>query len=256
LITENFLDRLEALALPADARGIDDRVLLPAAREVERDRIARRARLVEGDHALLAEDRVHERRLADVGAADDRHLDRARTLAIFGGRTGSSSSPAGNHVEHVLDELAHVLAVRRRDRDGVAQPELVELGDGAIRRKPFRLVDHEHHRTPRLAQEVGDHRVLRRETVAGIGDEDHDVALGDGLLRLPRHLVQDAGRRLGLEAAGVDDEVLAIAEARAAEVAIAREARKIGDERVARLRQPIEERRLAYIGSSNQRDCR
>jgi hypothetical protein len=42
--------------------------------EVERrvDHVARRARHVADDHALFAEDRVHQRRLADVRAADDR----------------------------------------------------------------------------------------------------------------------------------------------------------------------------------------
>ena len=59
---------------------------------------------------------------------------------------------------------------------------------------------------------------------------------GDRGLRLLRHLVQDPRRRDRLEAAGVDDDEFALAGARAAVVAVARQSRKVGDERVARLR--------------------
>ena len=59
-------------------------------------------------------------------------------------------------------------------------------------------------------------------------------------------------RRDRLEAAGVDDEELAVAGARAAVMAIARQAREIGDERVARLRQPVEQRRLADVGAADE----
>jgi hypothetical protein len=76
LITENFSTGLEHLAAAAHARGVDQRVAASIALEVEVDRIARRAGLVERDHPLLAEERVDERRLADVGPTDDRDLDR------------------------------------------------------------------------------------------------------------------------------------------------------------------------------------
>ena len=142
--------------------------------------------------------------------------------------------------------------MRGGDRDRVAQPQLVEFGDRALRRQPFGLVDGQHDRTPRFAQQVGDRRVLRRETLAPVDEEDDDVGFGDGLLRLPRHRVQDAGRGLGLEAAGVDDEIRLVAEARAAVVAVASQAGKVGDQRVARPGQPVEERRLADVGPADE----
>ncbi len=76
-----LLDRLEHLAAAAQPGGVDQRVGASAALEVEVDRVARRARLVEGDHPLLAEQRVDQRRLADVGPPDDRHLDARGTVA-------------------------------------------------------------------------------------------------------------------------------------------------------------------------------
>ena len=87
-----LLDRFEHLAAPSDSRGVDQRVALAAALEVDVDRVARRAGLVERDDALLAEDRVDERRLADVGPADDRHLDRLRDARGRRSRRASASS--------------------------------------------------------------------------------------------------------------------------------------------------------------------
>ena len=52
-----LLDRFEHLAAAAHARGVDQRVRASVALEVEIDRVARRARLVERDDALLAEQR-------------------------------------------------------------------------------------------------------------------------------------------------------------------------------------------------------
>jgi hypothetical protein len=78
--------------------------------------------------------------------------------------------------------------------------------------------------------------------------------LRDRRLRLLRHFVQDAARGNRLEPAGVDDQIFALAGARAAVVAIARQSGKIGDERIARLRQAVEERRFADIRSADESD--
>ena len=69
---------------------------------------------------------------------------------------------------------------------------------------------------------------------ARVDQEDDDVGFGDRLPRLLRHLVQDAFRRHRLEPAGVDDEIRPVADARAAVVAVARQAGEVGDERGAR----------------------
>ena len=63
-----FLDRfLDARAAPHAGR-VDQRVAPAVALERHVHRIARRARLVERDQALLAEQAVDQRRLADVRA--------------------------------------------------------------------------------------------------------------------------------------------------------------------------------------------
>ena len=201
-----LLDRLEHLAPAADAGGVDQRVAALVALEVEVDRVARRARLVEGDDPLLAEQRVHQRRLADVRAADDRDLDPAVGVALLlAGRVG------GHQRQRVLDHRLHVVAVRRRDRMRLAQPQLVEIGGRALGRQALGLVHRQHHRAPRAAQQVGDRLVLQRQSLPRVGEEDHRVGLGDGLARLLRHLVQDAVLGHRLEAAGVDDQERAVA---------------------------------------------
>ena len=65
------LGPLAGLAAAAQARGIDQRVAPAGALERHLDRVARGARLVEGDHPLLADQRVDQGGFADVGPADD-----------------------------------------------------------------------------------------------------------------------------------------------------------------------------------------
>ena len=89
---------------------------------------------------------------------------------------------------------------------------------------------------------------------AHVDDEDHRVGLGHRLARLLGHLLDDAGRLLGLEAAGVDDDELALADAAVAVVAVARQAGEVGDDRVAALRHAVEQRRLADVGAADDGD--
>jgi hypothetical protein len=96
--------------------------------------------------------------------------------------------------------------------------------------------------------------VVRRRAGADVDDEDDGVGLGDRLLGLARHLLDDAGRVLGLEAAGVDDDELVAADDRVAVVAIAGQPGEVGDDRVARLRHAVEERRLADVGAADEGD--
>ena len=56
------------------------------------------------------------------------------------------------------------------------------------------------------------------------------------------------------DAAGVDDEIRNRAELAEAEFPVARETRIISNQRIARTREPVEQRRLADIGSADQCD--
>ena len=129
----------------------------------------------------------------------------------------------------------------------LAQAQFVEFAGRPLGRQPLRLVGGQHDGPARTAQEVRDVPVLVGEPLPGIDEKDDDVGLGDRLPRLLGHLVQDAFLRDGFEAAGVDDEKGLLADAGAAVVPVARQAREIGDERGAGPGQPVEERRLADV---------
>ena len=221
--------------------------------EVEIERIARRTRLVECDHSLLAEQRVDQCRFAHIGSAHDGDLD-PRSVVAAGCVGCIVGAFRGTEGERDVDQIAHVFAVGRRDRQRLPQRELVKLGGDALGRDPFRLVDREYHRAPGTAKEIGDIAVLDGQAFAAVDQENHCIGLGDRLPGLLGHGVHDAALYLGFEAAGVDHEIGPIGAAAAAEMTIARKAGKIRDQCVARLGQPIEKRRFSDIGTSDENE--
>ncbi|CAM2159381.1 hypothetical protein PT2222_50242 [Paraburkholderia tropica] len=245
-----LLDGFEHLAATAQAGRVDQRVLLAVALEIHIDRIARRAGHVERDHAIFADQRVHERRLADVRATDDRdfHAVLAGVVFVLFRTIGVGL------VERLVDHFGHAVAVRSRNRARVAEAEFVKVGGHGTVFHAFGLVDHEEDRTAGLAQVIGDVLVLRREAVAAVADEDDDIGFFHGLTRLARHFMQDAVLRDGFETARVDDQIRAIAHAPFAVVAVARETGQIGHQRIARTREPVEERGFPHIGAPDEGD--
>ena len=124
-------------------------------------------------------------------------------------------------------------------------------GDARFQRFGLQQVPHAH----AAAQHVGDETVCRREPVAPVHDEHDPSGLLHRALGLHRHRLLDAARRLD-QAAGVhhDESVRSITAV--AVLPVARHARHVGDQRVARARQHVEERGLADIGAPDQGDHR
>ena len=147
-------DRLAGLAAPAQARGVDQRVAPAAALERHLDRVARGAGLVEGDDALLAHQRVDQRRLADVGAADDGDAGMASFFLLALGFLGK-------FFQHQVHQLAHAFAVGGGNGGGRAEAELVELGDRDVGLHALGLVDGEIHRGLQFAELLRDIPVRR-----------------------------------------------------------------------------------------------
>ena len=104
------------------------------------------------------------------------------------------------------------------------------------------------------AQALGNASILAGETLTRVENKNYNVALGDCLLGLRRHLSHDALGVDGLEAASVDHDVSTRPDTAFAIVAVARQPGKIGDQRRARTRQAIEQRRLADIGTAHDRN--
>ena len=113
------LDPLPLLALAADPGGVDEHERAVAALEHGVDRVARRARHLGDDHALLAEQRVQQARLADVRPAEDRDADRLLADLL--------RAAAREHRHDRVEQVAGAVAVLGRERHRVAEPEPVEL---------------------------------------------------------------------------------------------------------------------------------
>ncbi len=106
------------------------------------------------------------------------------------------------------------------------------------------------------AQVLRDVVVLAGQSRPDVEHEDHCVGLGHRLASLLGHLGDDAGRLLRFEAAGVDDDEFARAEAGVPVVAVAGQAGEVGHDRVAALRDAVEQRRLADVRPPDERDDR
>ena len=197
-----LLDRFEHLAPAPQARGVDQRIALAAVFELDCDRIARRSGLIESDQALLAEQRVDECRLADVWPADDRDADLLRGVAPCRSRPVRARIQPGPRPS----DRRHRRHVPRLSDCGLAETELVELRY-ASSGNPSALFTARTSRRPLARRRSAMRSILRRQALARVEHKNHDVALGDRLLGLRRHLAHDALGRDGFETAGVDDEV-------------------------------------------------
>ena len=148
-------------------------------------------------------------------------------------------------------ELTHALAVLGRDLDGIAEAERESLHRAGIAMLAFALVGDEQHRLVGLAGEIGEGAIVGREAHAGIDHEEQRVGLCDRGLRLLLHA--GGQRALGalIEAGGVDDREVEIAEPGLALAAVAGDAGQVIDKRELLPDQAVEQRRLADIGPAD-----
>ena len=137
----------------------------------------------------------------------------------------------------------------------LAQAQFVEIGQLLPLLHALGLVGRENGGLAETAQVVGNVMVLRRQALARIDHEDHDIGFGHRLLCLTCHFTEDAaGSGIRLETAGIDDDELAAALATIAIMAITRQAGKIGHDGIARLGHAVKQGGLAHVGPPHQGD--
>ena len=230
------------------------------------DRIARGAGLVADDHAIRAEDAVHEGRLARVRPSHDRnsrrtelglgelgHLllgevlgcDRYRRLGL--GRWREA-------LDDQVGEVAGVATVLCRDGDGRVEAEGVELDRIGFAGRVVALVDDEDHRSFGASQAVRDLVVERGDSGVGVHHEQDEIGLLHSYPCLLLDALLDVRSGLELQAAGVDHGEGAAGPLRGAVHAVAGGAGDIGDDRDALADEPVEERALADVGAADDRD--
>ena len=106
----------------------------------------------------------------------------------------------------------------------------------------------------RGAEDGGDLLVPGGHARAGVGQEQDDVGLLDGLARLRRDRAHDRRPVGDVHASGIDEHE-ALAGPLALELlAVARHPGRLVDDRGAGLCQPVDERRLADVGEADDRD--
>ena len=216
-----LLDRLVHFAAAAQAGGVDQGVMTRTPVEVQIQRIARRARFAECDDTLLAEKRIDQCRLADIGTPHDCDRDPSGSALVRVFLQLGCGVLATEH-ERRFRQLTDVFAMRRRYRNRSSQAQLVKFCRRVFRCQALALVDCEHDRPSRATEHVCDGAVVCDEPFTAVNHEYHGVCFRDRSARLLRHGMHDSVCRLGLEPSGVDDDAGTLANACASVVAMVR----------------------------------
>ena len=119
------LGRLVDAAAAAHAGGVDEAQRAVVGLDDGVDGVARGARHVVDDRALVADQPVEQRRLPDVGAPDDRDREEVVVVVVVAVEVVG----LGELGDHVVEEVAAPPPVDGRDRDRVAEAEPRELPD-------------------------------------------------------------------------------------------------------------------------------
>ena len=171
-----------------------------AAAELDQlvDRVDGGAGDVVDDDPLGAGQLVEQRRLADVGLADDGDPAGSADLDVTLRRR------LGQRGQHGVEHVAGAATVQRGDRPRLPQPEVpqtVRLGLGA---RVVDLVGGQHDRLLRRAQDLHHGLVGVGDADGRVDHEQHGIGERDRDLRLRRDPLEEAPG-VGVPAAGVDD---------------------------------------------------
>ena len=174
--------------------------------------------------------------------------------------TRIASSPAcaspspGQQLDDPVEQVARAVAVERRERKRVAQPELVELDGVEVAARVVDLVREHEHRLLRARSVSASSSSPGRDPVPGVDDEEDEVGLLDRGARLLRDRGAERVGREVVDAARVDQqEVLAVPVGDQL-LAVARHTGRLVDDGLPRLGQPVDQRRLAHVREADDRD--
>ena len=140
--------------------------------------------------------------------------------------------------------------MRRGNRFRLAQPQLEKIRRGRRPIHAFGLVGDDDDLLAELAQRLCDVVIRGLDTVADVNHEQHSIGFIDGAQCLLRHQLLDA-LRVDDQAAGIDDQVRNRSDFAVAVIAVARQAGKVRDQRIASAREEVEQRRFADVGSTD-----
>ena len=198
------------------------------------------------DHAIVLEEGVDDRGLADVGASGDGEV-------ADGGpeREGGVGQP----VDDVIEEVGDAEAVMGAERAGVAEAEFVEAGGVGGEGVVVGFVGEEVDGLGGVAEEGGDLGVGGEGAGLHVDDEADGVSFAQGLPHLGGDLVGvGAGQLLAEEPAGIDDAEAVAAPFGFAVEPVAGGAGQILDDGAPAAHEAVEEGGLAHVGATNEGD--
>ncbi len=164
------------------------------------------------------------------------------------------SLPPGKPPDDVVEKVSRAVAVQRRERDRVAEPEAVELERLGVAARVVELVrDHEHVATGG-AQDLGELLVPGRDSRLRVDDEEHEIGLLDRLPRLLGDLRPERPRVLAVDAPGVDQAERDAVPLAVELLPVSRDARCLVDDGGPRLGEPVDQRRLADVREADDGD--
>src|SRR6185503_19583495 len=233
-------DLLLALALEPDQRVDEPLALLVLAEVRDLDGQAVRHFLVNERHELFA-NRLRNPK-AEVAVRDHALRELLR--------------PDGQAREDLLDEALEVFSAARGDRDELREPLGRELRqrrqqlDAA--REVVDLVQHEE-RSVELAVEHLDQRMVLARELAGIDDEQRQIAIFERLMDLPRHEPMQRALRAPRVSRRVDEDGLIGPTIQHAEHPLTRRVRLVGDDAELFADEYVQQRRLAHVRPADDR---
>ena len=180
-----------------------------------------------------------------------RPITASRTMSSS---SSASSSSSGTQLDEAVEQVAGAEPLRGGDRQRLAEAEAVEVGDEREVVRRVDLVRGDDDRQLPAAQDLRDLLVARPHPRARVDHEQRDLGVGDRLARLV--LDRDGQRVLVVEvdAAGVDQRAAAAVPLGRELLAVARDARPLVDDRLARLGEAVDERGLADVGIADDGD--
>jgi hypothetical protein len=226
-----------------------------------------------GQQPFLAQKPVDQGRLAGIGTSDNGNPQRLglvilRSLILIVGAPGHGDVDIGDSfgqrivlggktaflakgLDNGITQIKHAAAMLGRNRTGFAQAEPEGIIHTGFRALGFGLVGHQHNRLAALSQDIRQQFVGRGQPGLGVDQEQGAVGLIHGRFALGAHA---AFQRIGscdFEAGGIDHAEPEIDQTRIARTTVAGYARRVVDKRQLAAGKPVEQRRLADIGTSD-----
>jgi hypothetical protein len=209
-------------------------------------RIARGARNWTHDHALLAQQAVHQGALARVGTPQDGDLD---AVVLDDG-----VAALGQHAPQTLDEAVHAVAGGGRDGMRLPHSELEQRRTVLAVLGTLGLVGQQERGFPAALHVARELEIVVGDAGAGVHHEQDDRGVVHRDVDLPLDLLGQGVYGFVDEAAGVDDVDETTFELPFAEMAVTSDTGPVVDNRRAPTEDSVEQAGLPDIGPADDHD--